>query len=339
METPVASDKSLRRDFASAFSIEAKNLVKIYGKNSPAVKDLSFQIRPGESVAFLGPNGAGKSTTIKMLCGILSPNSGEAMLAGFRAGSREGAKRIGLVFGTRSQLFMHMTVAQCLEISAEIYFLTGAQKIARIRELTTLFELEKLLNARVRSLSLGQRMRCEIAAALLHRPQILLADEPTIGLDIIAKTKLRELIRRWQADEKTTLLLTSHDLSDVEALCDRCILIDHGVKMFDGPIEDMKGEWKNIRRITIRAKTAEASARQAAHPELRALTKTSTTDEYSNVYENDIRRFPMAQALSTLTQHYGEELADIEISPVTLEEIIAGLYRKPNPSGPSEMKR
>ncbi len=304
-------------------SIEARNLVKTYGKGQPAVKDLSFSIHAGESVAFLGPNGAGKSTTIKMLCGILAPDRGEAMLAGFKAGSREGARKIGLVFGTRSQLFMHMTVAQCLDLSAEIYYLTGAEKLARIRELTTLFALEKLLSSRVRELSLGQRMRCEIAAALLHRPHVLLADEPTIGLDIIAKTKLRELIRRWQSEEKTTLLLTSHDLSDVEALCDRCILIDHGTKMFDGPIEDMKGQWRDIRRITIRAKSAGTRALLGE-----ARLKTLPGDEYTSVYETDIARFPMAQALSALTQHYGEELADIEISPVTLEEIIAGLYRK-----------
>lgn len=187
-------------------SLSAQNLVKDFKdsrrQTSRAVNHLSFELSEGESVAFLGPNGAGKSTTIKMLCGILKPTTGTAMIAGNASGSLAANRELGLVFGTRSQLFMHMTVFQCLDLIAEIYFLHGSEKKRRIYELSDLFEIGTLLPKRVRTLSLGQRMRCELVAALIHRPKILLADELTIGLDVIAKNRLRELILRWQKEEK-----------------------------------------------------------------------------------------------------------------------------------------
>ncbi len=147
----------------------------------------NFNLEKGERVCIVGRNGAGKSTTIKILCGILSPSSGTAEIVGCAAGSAQANQQLGLVFGTRSQLFMHLTVYQCLDLIAEIYFLSGASKKKRIAELAELFEVVHLLDKRVRTLSLGQRMRCEVVTALLHRPRVLLADEPTIGLDIVAK--------------------------------------------------------------------------------------------------------------------------------------------------------
>lgn len=306
-------------------SLVAKNLVKRFtsGKgNFLAVNDLSFQLEPGESVAFLGPNGAGKSTTIKMLCGILSPTSGSAEISGQVAGTLGANKQLGLVFGTRSQLFMHMTVHQCLSLIGEIYFLSGQAKKNRISELTELFEIADLLNQRVRTLSLGQRMRCEVVAALLHRPKILLADEPTIGLDVIAKNRLRQLILRWQREEKSTLLLTSHDLSDVEALCERCILIDHGVKRFDGRLADLKGDLADLRRIQI-------TVSEQATPTLENGTKlqVSSTKAFIHNYELKTRSLAMSEALSKLSIHYGDKLQDIQISEVSLEEVLAQRYQ------------
>ncbi len=306
-------------------ALSATNLVKHFqasGKTFIAVNDLSFELKPGEAVAFLGPNGAGKSTTIKILCGILTPTSGHAEISGHTVGSLPANKQLGLVFGTRSQLFMHMTAYQCLDLIGEIYFLSGEAKKKRIAELADLFDISDLLEKRVRTLSLGQRMRCEVVAALLHRPRILLADEPTIGLDIIAKNRLRELILRWQKEEKGTLLLTSHDLSDVEALCDRCILIDHGVKRFDGKLSDLKGDLADLRRIQI---TVSEHATRALTREPAILLTSS--DEFIHRYELRTKSIAMSEALGRLSQHYGDRLQDIQISEVSLEEVLAQRYR------------
>ncbi len=294
---------------------------KFSREGANAVCDLNFEIKTGESVAFLGPNGAGKSTTIKMLCGILSPSSGEALVDGHPAGSHQANRVLGLVFGTRSQLYLHMTVAQCLDLVAEIYYVTGSEKQARIRELTALFHIEDLLSARVRTLSLGQRMRCEVIAALVHRPRILLADEPTIGLDIVAKNQLRELILRWQRVEQTTLMLTSHDLSDVEALCSRCILIDKGTKRFDGPIASLKGDLSSLRRVQVTTSNTERGI-LSSRTDLQVLE----CDEYVHRYELSTKRLLMAEGLSLLSAHYGDSLVDIGISEVTLEEVINRMY-------------
>ncbi len=306
-------------------SLSAVNIVKNFGsgdKTFKAVQDLSFTLNPGESVAFLGPNGAGKSTTIKILCGILAPTSGRAEISGHPAGSLEANKQLGLVFGTRSQLFMHMTIVQCLDLISEIYFLTGPAKKKRIHELAELFDITDLLQKRVRTLSLGQRMRCEVVAALLHKPKILLADEPTIGLDIIAKNRLRELILRWQKEEKSTLLLTSHDLSDVEALCERCILIDHGVKRYDGKLSLLKGDLSDLRRVQITV--SEQGILPYANE---GKIKSISHEEFIHQYELRSQKLPMAEALSKLSHHYGDRLQDIQISEVSLEEVLAQRYQ------------
>jgi len=309
-------------------TLRARNLSKWFdtekGSRFVAVKDLSFDLIAGESVAFLGPNGAGKSTTIKILCGILTPSEGSAEVAGCKAGTKNANRELGLVFGTRSQLYMHMTVVQCLNMIAEIYYLTGSSKRSRIDELAQLFEITDLLNKRVRALSLGQRMRCEVVAALLHRPKILLADEPTIGLDIIAKNRLRELILRWQKEEKSTLLLTSHDLSDVEALCSRCVLIDHGMKRFDGPIDALKGDLSDLRRVRITVSDA-GTSQLINHSRISALS-VEPGEEFTHRYEIRTRALPMAEALGQLSVHYGDRLQDIQINEVSLEEVLQKRY-------------
>lgn len=305
-------------------SIVAKNLSKSYPlkkSSTPffAVQDLNFEINEGEVVAFLGPNGAGKSTTIKMLSGILTPTSGQAEIMQMPAGTREANKRLGLVFGTRSQLFMHMTVFESLDLISEIYYVTGIEKKKRIGHLAELFKIEKHLNSRVRTLSLGERMRCELVAALIHRPRVLLADEPTIGLDVVAKNKLRELIRLWQQEEKTTLLLTSHDLSDVEALCHRCILIDHGQKQYDGPLAGLKGDLAGVRRLQITVAESD-KARFQNDPRILSLLGP---DEFTHKYETHTAQIPMTETISKLSLHYGDSMQDLQIFEVSLEEVLA----------------
>ena len=304
-------------------ALSVHNLSKRFRSKDPdAVSGLNFRIEAGESVAFLGPNGAGKSTTIKMLCGILAPSSGDALVAGHRAGTSAANRLLGLVFGTRSQLHLHMTVAQCFDLAAEIYFVTGAEKRARIGTLTTFFHLGELLPRRVRTLSLGQRMRCELVAALVHRPRILLADEPTIGLDVVAKNQLRELVRLWQQEEQTTLLLTSHDLADIESLCDRCILIDKGTKRFDGSLATLKGELASLRRIQVTTARADRPTLLPL-PGLKILSGLGT---YTHLYELSTLALPMAEGMALLSAHYGDSLQDIAISEVALEEVLQQMY-------------
>ncbi|WP_413290675.1 ATP-binding cassette domain-containing protein [Bdellovibrio sp. HCB337] len=309
-------------------SISVRNLSKTYPQRHKksetfyAVRDLNFDIQEGEVVAFLGPNGAGKSTTIKMLCGILTPSEGNAKIMGLPAGSRDANKLLGLVFGTRSQLYMHMTVYESLDLIAEIYYVTGAEKKKRIQHLAELFQIEMHLQSRVRTLSLGERMRCELVAALIHRPRVLLADEPTIGLDVVAKNKLRELIRQWQQEEKTTLLLTSHDLSDVEALCHRCILVDHGQKQFDGPLVGVKGDLQGVRRLQITVAESHIASLQTDA----RIQSLNSGNDFIHKYEMHTSQIPMTETISRLSQHYGDALQDLQILEVSLEEVLGNRF-------------
>lgn len=310
-------------------SISVKSLTKSYPQkksDSPffAVQNLSFDINEGEAVAFLGPNGAGKSTTIKMLSGILTPTSGIAEVMNLPAGSLEANRQIGLVFGTRSQLFMHMTVFESLDMIAEIYYVSGENKKNRIMQLAELFQIESHMQSRVRTLSLGERMRCELVAALIHRPRVLLADEPTIGLDVIAKNRLRNLIRVWQKEEKTTLLLTSHDLADVEALCERCILIDHGQKQYDGTLSGLKGDLSGVRRIQITV--ADNSKAHFSGDE--RIPRIKDSNPYLHKYETNTSRISMPETISKLSQHYGDYLQDLQIFEVSLEEVLNSRFSK-----------
>jgi ABC-2 type transport system ATP-binding protein len=219
----------------------------------PAVAGISFAIAPGERVAFIGPNGAGKSTTLKMLTGILRPTAGHAEVAGFVPWRQrlQLARRIGIVFGQRSQLWYHLPVSSSFELLARIYGLAREQQRERLARLTDTFAIGDLLTRRVAELSLGQRLRCEIAAALLHAPTILLLDEPTIGLDLTAKAALRDHLNRLSREEGTTILLTSHDTGDIERICDRAIIIDHGRLLMDLPLERLRRDFLKQRTVTI----------------------------------------------------------------------------------------
>lgn len=309
-------------------SLRIESLSKSYpprkkgGATTYAVENLSFSIQQGEVVAFLGPNGAGKSTTIKMLCGILSPTSGHSEILGYPSGSKQANGLLGLVFGTRSQLFMHMTVGQSLDLLGDIYFVPEEIRKKRIQELAETFEVDIFINSRARTLSLGERMRCEIVAALIHRPRILLLDEPTIGLDIVAKNRLRELIRAWQKSERTTLLLTSHDISDVEALCERCILIDNGKKQFDGTLSALKGDLASLRRLEITLHSSDVQ------PVGNESTVKFLKDEnmFIHKYEFQINEISVPNAISSLSRHYGEALADVRLTEVTLEEVLKNRF-------------
>ena len=206
-----------------------------------AVEDLTFTVGRGESVGYIGANGAGKSTTIKMLVGILVPTSGAATTLGF-APTRERTRlvrHVGVVFGQRSQLWWDLPVAESFRILGAVHQLSAADERTRTAELADRLELEPFWTTPVRQLSLGQRMRAEVAAALLHRPALVILDEPTIGLDVVSKQRLREFLLAEQAEHGTTLLLTTHDMGDVQRLCPRVLVVDHGRLAYDGSLDGL----------------------------------------------------------------------------------------------------
>lgn len=207
-----------------------------------AVKDVSFAVEEGEMLAFIGPNGAGKSTTIKMLTGILYPDGGHAEVLGVDPVKkrRQLAYRIGTVFGQKEQLWTHLTPYDNFRFFGAIYDLSEKETEARIDELSERFALKDFINTPVRNLSLGQRIRCEIVASLLHRPKVLFLDEPTIGLDPVVKENVRELIRQMNEEEQTTIFLTSHDVGDIEKLCRRMIVVNAGQIVLDDSVEHLK---------------------------------------------------------------------------------------------------
>lgn len=207
-----------------------------------ALDDVSFTIHDGEMVGYIGPNGAGKSSTIKILSGILTPDSGTVLVDGRVPYENriEHVRRIGVVFGQRSQLWWDVPVIDSFMLLKDIYSIPDTEYKKNLAELTELLKLEELLRSPARQLSLGQRMRCEIAASLLHRPQILFLDEPTIGLDAVSKLAVRDFIRERNASHGTTMILTTHDMQDIEALASRIILIGRGRILMDGTLEDIR---------------------------------------------------------------------------------------------------
>jgi ABC-2 type transport system ATP-binding protein len=207
-----------------------------------AVDGIDLRVEQGELLALLGPNGAGKSTTIKMLCGILLPSAGRVTVNGLvpHVDRIANARRIGVVFGQRSQLWRELPARQSLEVLRDIYGLTGGQYRARIAEFDQILELSEFWEGRARQLSLGQRVRCDLAAALLHDPPVVFLDEPTIGMDVVVKEQVREFLRDQVARRGRTVLLTTHDMTEVGRLAERVALIDHGRLMYDGPVGGLR---------------------------------------------------------------------------------------------------
>ena len=218
-----------------------------------AVRDLTFGVEKGEMVGYIGPNGAGKSTTIKMLTGILVPTSGHLRVAGLEPSADRTAlaRRIGVVFGQRTTLWWDLPLRDSFELLQKIYRVEPTRHRRTLAEYVELLDLGDLLDTPVRQLSLGQRMRGDITAALLHDPEILYLDEPTIGLDVVSKGRLREFLRTLNAERGTTLMLTTHDLQDIEALCDRVIVIDRGTAVYDGPLAGLHSGGGSRRTLVV----------------------------------------------------------------------------------------
>lgn len=272
-----------------------------------AVKGISFSVNEGELVGFLGPNGAGKTTTLKMLAGILYPSSGNATVLGYTPWERKSAyqKQFSIVMGQKNQLWWDLPAMESFLLNKEIYEVPDAQFKETIDELTTLLDLKDVLDVQVRKLSLGQRMKAELTAALLHRPKVLFLDEPTIGLDVVSQQKMREFIRTYNEQKKTTIILTSHYMEDVEALAKRVVIVDKGSIFYDGPLSALVqkvNEHKTV-RITF---TSDVPRDRVAR--------------YGDVVEHSLRTATLRVPRGAATAQTATILHELPVDDITVEE-------------------
>jgi ABC-2 type transport system ATP-binding protein len=320
-------------------TIEVENLTKVYrvNKKKPgiggdieamfkreytevrAVNDVSFKIEEGELVGFLGPNGAGKTTTLKMLSGILYPTSGTAKVLEFTPWERknEYRRQFALVMGQKNQLWWDLPAQESLYLNKEIYNVPDNEYKKVLDEMTELLQVKKLLGVMVRELSLGERMKFELIASLLHTPRVLLLDEPTIGLDVVAQKNIREFIKEYNRRTKTTILLTSHYMGDIQALCDRVIIINHGKKFFDGGLNDIIGKFSASKLISLTFENDGVSKEDLSRfgevlecEKLKAVLKVKR-EEVTKVSNQILEKWPVL---------------DINIEEVPIEEIIQKVF-------------
>lgn len=296
-----------------------KNLVRPEVKTIRAVDDISFTVERGETIACIGPNGAGKSTTIKMLTGILTRSAGTIRILGLDPEEKREdlAYRIGTVFGQRSQLHFNLPVQDSFELFGAIYGLSESKTKKRMDELVELFELEEVLDQPVRKLSLGQRMRAEIAVALIHDPELIFLDEPTIGLDVVAKRKLRQTLQTLNREQGTTIFLTSHDTGDIEALCERTLVINHGRVILDTRTDELRRSYLTTKDIRLAA-THEVKAIRM--PGVTVLKREGTLLQL----RVDTTRANLNTVLTHLLETY--EVEDLDVQPASLEEVIERIY-------------
>lgn len=301
------------------FKGSLKSIIKPKYRLKKAVNNINLSIDKGEIIAFIGPNGAGKSTTIKMLTGILCPSSGQAMVSGINPAKQRKklAYKIGTVFGQKEQLWTHLTPYDNFKFFGAIYDLKDYEIEKRIKELNDTLELNDFINTPVRNLSLGQRIRCEIAASLIHKPEILFLDEPTIGLDPVVKENIRVLIKRMNKEFGTTIFLTSHDVGDIEKLCKRVIIINDGKVVLDDSMSNLKYNYLNKKIIEVKMKE-----------------KVNLSDEdgitvlkdkgYSLKLSIDVSKKSVSDVIKMLDT---DKIIDINISNEPLENIIANIYK------------
>ena len=297
-------------------------LVRPEYSNVKAVRNLSFEMESGELLGFIGPNGAGKSTTIKILTGILHPSGGEADVLGFKPWKQRQqlAYHIGTVFGQRPQLWYHLPAVDTFLLFGKIYEMEDDEVKRRIAYLSEAFAIGDLLETPVRKLSLGQRMRCEVAASLLHKPRLLLLDEPSIGLDVVAKQLIRDAIRTMSQEEGVGVLLTSHDAGDLAALCKRVIIINHGQIVYQDKVSNLKRRFLTRKLVEVRF------ADQIGPDFAIEGVETLKTGQYGVKLQFDTRHTPVDAVLARLTQH--GSVVDITISDPPLEEVIAKIYQE-----------
>ena len=286
-----------------------------------ALKDVSFTVEQGELIGYIGPNGAGKSTTVKILSGILAPDGGTVLVDGRIPDKdrREHVKQIGVVFGQRMQLWWDVPILDSFDLLKDIYRIPEEDYQKRLKELTEALDLEKLLRTPLRQLSLGQRMRAELAGSLLHRPKLLFLDEPTIGLDAVSKLALRDFLR-WENEQyKTTILLTTHDMEDVAALCPRVMVLGHGNKLYDGGLSELLSRYDRTRTITVGYENA---------PDVSLLPETVQARRKENALSLTWSpgQLEMSELLALLQK--AGTIREMTVQPQNIDQLIAAMYRE-----------
>ena len=297
-----------------------KSLIKPHYETIHALKNISFDIKQGEIIGYIGPNGAGKSTTIKIMSGILTPDSGYCNINGQTPWLNrvDHVKNIGVVFGQRSQLWWDIPVIDSFELLRDIYQVSQSNYESTLALITETLNIETLLNIPVRQLSLGQRMRCEIAASLLHEPDILFLDEPTIGLDAISKIAVRDFIKKINKTKNTTVILTTHDMSDIEALANRIILIGKGQVLYDGELDTIKNKYITHKTLIVDHHPTEhhiqyegADIIQQSHGRIQ--------------FSVDIKLINVSDLITYLAKHL--DIIDITVDNPSVDDIIVDMYK------------
>ncbi|WP_129728517.1 MULTISPECIES: ABC transporter ATP-binding protein [Bacillaceae] len=325
--------KDLRKEFVAYSSRSGlkgafRDLFNRNYKVVRAVNDISFTVKQGEMIGYIGENGAGKSTTIKMLTGILTPTSGRITVNGMNPHKEREkfVRSIGVVFGQRSQLWWDIAVQESFRLLKKVYGVSDEQYEAHMGHIIETLDISALLDKPVRKLSLGQRMRCELAAALLHNPPLLFLDEPTIGLDVLVKLKIRDFLKEINAKYNTTILLTTHDISDIEALCERVVMLDEGKIIYDGSLEKLRAQWGDEKEIQFQFSSP------ISYQQLAVLMPDSdvswTQGNGPNVW---VARIPNEEiVLSMLIAKVAQtfRIQDMKVNEVSTEEIIRNIYEE-----------
>ena len=295
-----------------------------------AVDDISFSIGEGEIVGYIGSNGAGKSTTIKMMTGILTPSKGECLIDGVNPGKerKKNAQNIGVVFGQRTQLWWDLPLSESFTILKEIYHVSDEDYKQQMEFLNRVLDLEEFFTRPVRNLSLGQRMRADLGAALLHNPKVLYLDEPTIGLDLVVKDHIRDAIREINQKYHTTVVLTTHDIGDIDELCSRIIIIDGGKKIYDGSLEELKDQFGKMRKVSMEVRNPVETAKFNLAKKLGVsskLCKVEADEENGSVVVSfDKHEIQVSDVIAQFMKV--TEVKDIKIQETELSEIVKEIY-------------
>ena len=333
--------KNVSKEFVSpkkypGFKGAIKGLFSNEKVKKVAVDDISFTINDGEIVGYIGSNGAGKSTTIKMMTGILNPTSGTCLVNGIDPSKnrKENAQNIGVVFGQRTQLWWDLPLSESFTILKEIYDVSDETYEEQMEFLDRVLELNEFFDRPVRTLSLGQRMRADLGAALLHNPKVIYLDEPTIGLDIVVKDNIRKAIKEINAKYGTTVILTTHDIGDIEELCSRIIIIDEGKKIYDGTLEELKDTFGKRRKVTMEVRRPELLKELNLFQKIVDVNSVQISEnDYDSILDEDNKtytvsfdkhRIQVPQILSAVMEL--TEVTDIKLQETELAEIVKEIY-------------